>query len=64
MTLSFVTSYFCEAGFSALVVMKTKQWARLDVGPDLRVALSKTVPWIKLLVEEKQEDPSHRVENK
>ena len=64
MTLPFVTSYLCEAGFSALVVMTTKLRARLDVGIDTRVALSKTVPRIKLLVEEKQEYPSHCVENK
>ena len=64
MTLPFVTSYLCEAGFSALVVMTTKLRARLDVGIDMRVALSKTVPRIKLLVVEKQEHPSHRVENK
>uniref|UniRef100_UPI00358FC317 protein FAM200C-like n=1 Tax=Myxine glutinosa TaxID=7769 RepID=UPI00358FC317 len=61
MTLPFVTTYLCEAGFSALVVMKTKLRARLDVGPDMRVALSKTAPRIKRLVEEKQEHPSHRV---
>uniref|UniRef100_UPI00358ECE95 protein FAM200C-like n=1 Tax=Myxine glutinosa TaxID=7769 RepID=UPI00358ECE95 len=61
MTLPFVTTYLCEAGFSALVVMKTKLRARLDIGPDMRVALSKTAPRIKRLVEEKQEHPSHRV---
>uniref|UniRef100_UPI00358E8A1A protein FAM200C-like n=1 Tax=Myxine glutinosa TaxID=7769 RepID=UPI00358E8A1A len=61
MTLPFVMTYLCEAGFSVLVVMKTKLRARLDVGPDMRVALSKTAPRIKRLVEEKQEHPSHRV---
>ena len=60
-TLPFGTTYFCEAGFSALVVMKTKLRASLDVGSDMRVAISKTAPSIKRLVEKKQEHPSHRV---
>ena len=60
-TLPGVTTYLCEAGFSALVVMKTKLRARLDRGSDMRVAISKTAPWIKRFVENKQEHPSHRV---
>ena len=58
-TLPFVTTYLCEAGFSALVVMKTKLRARL--GSEIRVAISKTTPRIKHLVENKQEHPSHHV---
>ena len=60
-TLPFVTTYLCEAGFYALVVMKTKLRARLDVGSDIRVAISKTTPRIKHIVENKQEHPSHHV---
>ena len=60
-TLPFVTAYLCKAGFSALVVMKTKLRARLDVGSDIRVTISKTTPRIKHLVENKQEHPSHHV---
>jgi len=62
-TLPFVTTYLCEAGFSSLVAMKTKLRARLDVGSDIRVAISKTTPRIKHLVdvENKQEHPSHHV---
>ena len=59
-TLPFVTTYLCEAGFSALVAMKTKLRARLDVSSDMKVALSQTAPRIKRLVEDKQEHPSHR----
>jgi len=62
-TLPFVTSHLCEAGFSALIAMKTKVRARRDIGPDMRVALSKTPPRIKRLVEGKQEHPSHRIMN-
>ena len=54
-TLSFITTYLCEAGFSTLVVMETKLQARLDVDSDMRVAISKTAPRIKHLVENKQE---------
>ena len=57
--LPFVTSYLCEAGFSALVSMKTKLRARLDVAADMRLTLSKTQPRITKLVEEVQEEPSH-----
>ena len=60
-TLPFVTTYLCKAGFSALVVMETKLRARLDVGSDMRVAISKTAPRIKRFVENRQERPSHCV---
>ena len=60
-TLHFVTTYLCEAGFSTLVVMKTKLRARLDVGSDIRVAISKTTSRIKHPVKNKQEHPSHHV---
>ena len=37
------TNYFCEPGFSALLVIKTKQPNRLVAKDDMRVALSKTI---------------------
>ena len=55
----FPSTYLCEAGFSALVAVKTKSRNRLNVENDIQCALSKTVPRIKLLVEKKQCQPSH-----
>ena len=57
--IPFVTTYLCEAGFSALVTIKTKHRNRLDVKDDMRAALSKTQPQFSLLVQEKQQQPSH-----
>jgi len=47
----FATSYLCESGYSALLAIKTKQRNRLDVKDDMRVALSKTIPQLHVLVE-------------
>ena len=57
--LPFVTTYLCEAGFSAMVAMKTKWRARLDIASDMRLALSKKQPRIKMLSDEAQEQTSH-----
>lgn len=57
--LPFSSTYLCEAGFSALVVLKTKQRNRLDVENDLRCALSSFNPRISDLVRKKQQHPSH-----
>ena len=59
--LPFPTTYLSEAGFSALVQIKTKARNRLgDVDHDMRLALSKTSPRIDLLVDsKKQEQKSH-----
>ena len=61
-----VTTYLCESGFSALLAIKTKRigWMltkrnRSDAKDDMRVALSKTIPQFRVLVENKQEKPSH-----
>ena len=49
--IPFATTYLCEAGFLALVTMKTKHRNRMDVQHDMRVALSKpthnSVIWCK-----------------
>ncbi|KAF2361029.1 hypothetical protein FHG87_008213 [Trinorchestia longiramus] len=55
----FSSTYLCEAGFSALVVLKTKQRNQLDVENDLRCALSSFNPRISDLVRKKQQHPSH-----
>ncbi|XP_068233590.1 protein FAM200C-like [Palaemon carinicauda] len=57
--LPFSSIYLCEAGFSALVVLKTKQRNRLDVENNLRCALSSFNPRISDLVRKKQQHPSH-----
>ncbi|XP_055908389.1 zinc finger BED domain-containing protein 5-like [Eupeodes corollae] len=38
--LPFVTTYRCEAGFSAYTYTKTKYRSRLDAAPDMRIQLS------------------------
>lgn len=57
--IPFATTYLCEAGFSTLVSIKTKSRNRLNVADDMRLALSKSVPQFNVLVEAKQQHPSH-----
>ena len=57
--IPFATMYLCEAGFSALVTMKTKHRNRMDVQHDIRVALSKTHPQFSDLVQKTQQQASH-----
>ncbi|GBP11288.1 Protein ZBED8 [Eumeta japonica] len=57
--IPFATTYLCEAGFSILMSIKTKSRNRLNVADDMRLALSKTVPQINVLIEAKQQHPSH-----
>lgn len=57
--IPFATTYLCEAGFSTLVSIKTKSRNRLNVADDMRLALSKTVPQFNVLIEAKQQHPSH-----
>lgn len=58
--LPFPTTYLCEAGFSALVVIKTAYRNRLDASHDLRCALSVNIhPDINKLVTKTQHQGSH-----
>ena len=58
--LPFPTTYLCEAGFSTLVVIKTKYRNRLDAQHDMRCALSMNIhPNIEELVEYVQHQGSH-----
>lgn len=58
--LPFPTTYLCEQGFSALVVIKTKYRNRLDAKDDLRCALSINIqPNISKLVTKVQHQGSH-----
>lgn len=54
--LPYPTTYLCEAGFSALVVIKTKYRNRLDPQHDIRCALAiKIKPDIEKLVDSMQQ---------
>ena len=53
------STYLCEAGFSSLLTIKTKQRDKLECEGDLRCALSKTAPQLTELVAKKQEQIYH-----
>lgn len=55
----FSTTYLCEQGFSALLVIKNKHRNRLDATADMRLALSSTEPRIPILVKSMQAQKSH-----
>jgi hypothetical protein len=58
-SIPFATIYFCELGFSTLVTIKPKNGNQLDFQHDMRVALSKTTPQFNVLIQAKQQQPSH-----
>jgi len=60
--LIFPSTWECEQGFSALMTIKLKKRNRL-VAPmhDFRCAVSKCMPRIEQLVENKQMQPSHQI---
>ena len=57
--IPFATTYLCESGFLSLVAIKTKSRNRLNEKDDLRVVLLKMKPQFDVLIEDKQEHPSH-----
>lgn len=57
--LPFSSTYLCERGFSAVVAIKTKYRNKLDIGSDLRCAISMVKPRIVNLVKSMQAHPSH-----
>jgi hypothetical protein len=57
--LPFATSYLCETGFSGVAALKTKYCSMLNIGSDLRVAISRLQPRYEKLCCEKQPHPSH-----
>jgi hypothetical protein len=57
--IPFATTHLSESGFSTLVTIKTKSRNRLNVQHDMRVALSKTTPQFNVLIQAKQQQPSH-----
>ena len=57
--IPFVTTYLCEAGFSALLTIKSEKRNRLMVASDMRVSLSDTLPRFEEIHLKKQEQKSH-----
>ena len=55
----FPSTYLCEAGFSTLVNIKTNNSNRLDVGDDMRLALTNARPQISNLAAQMQHQASH-----
>ena len=55
----FATSYMCEAGFSAVAVLKTKYRLKLDVEREMRVAVSNITPRFEALCRNKRANVSH-----
>ena len=50
----FASTYLCEAGFSTLVNIKTKNRNRLNVGDNMRLALTNARPQISQLAAQMQ----------
>uniref|UniRef100_UPI00358EF2FA protein FAM200C-like n=1 Tax=Myxine glutinosa TaxID=7769 RepID=UPI00358EF2FA len=61
MLIQFATTYLCESGFSDLATIKTKSRNRLDVGNDIRLAVSKMEPDIRGLVRQAQQQGATNV---
>ena len=54
-----VTSYLCEAGFSAVAVIKSKYRNKIDTERNMRVAVSNTAPRFDEMCVEQQAHCSH-----
>ena len=59
MIIPFATSYFCEADFSAMAVIKTKYQTFINIERDIRVAVSKILQRFYELCKNKQAHTSH-----
>lgn len=57
--LPFATSYLCEAGFSAVAVLKSKYRSRLNIEKEMRVAVTTLLPNFEELLNGKQAHCSH-----
>ena len=55
----FASPYLCEAGFSTLVNINTKNRNRVNVGDDMRLALTNARPQISQLAAQMQHQASH-----
>jgi hypothetical protein len=57
--IPFVSTYFCESGFSTLLQIKSKQRNLLDIENDMHCSLSNISPRIMDLVKKKKTQISH-----
>ena len=57
--MPFATSYLCEAGFSAVAVIKSKYRNKIDIECDSRVAISNIAPRFDKVCIEQQAHSSH-----
>ena len=57
--IQFPTTYYCEAGVSAIVSIKTKYRNMLQIDDDMLCCLSCTQPRFARLVAKRQYQPSH-----
>ena len=55
----FATSYLCEAGFSAVAVIKLKYRNKIDIEREMRVAISNIAPRFDKMYIEQQAHCSH-----
>ncbi|VVC25872.1 Hypothetical protein CINCED_3A012173 [Cinara cedri] len=57
--IPFSTSYLCEAGFSAVAVIKSKYRSKINVEKEMRLAVSSLIPRFEKLCSDVQAHPSH-----
>ncbi|XP_068115052.1 zinc finger BED domain-containing protein 5-like [Hyperolius riggenbachi] len=57
--IPFATSYLCEAGFSAVAVIKSKYRSKLEVEKEMRLAVSNLIPRFEKLCSAQQAHTSH-----
>lgn len=57
--IPFATSYLCEAGFSAVAVIKSKYRSKINVENEMRVAISNITPRFSKMCDDQQAHPSH-----
>ncbi|XP_072395319.1 zinc finger BED domain-containing protein 5-like [Diabrotica undecimpunctata] len=57
--IPFTTTYLCESGFSAMLIIKNKYRNKLNIDTNLRLKLSTTEPDISSLVSNMQHHFSH-----
>ncbi|XP_060846219.1 zinc finger BED domain-containing protein 5-like [Rhopalosiphum padi] len=57
--IPFSTSYLCEAGFSAVAVIKSKYRSKINVEKEMRVAVSSLIPRFEKICNDVQAHPSH-----